>query len=341
MRNMRRGAACLLLALCLALTGTAMSETLMLQAIRDLVWDEELAFDPADFPTLEELVMETDSAVYSPELSLLLMCLATTAYDRDSVRQALIRLGFDEAAVYSADDDESPEYTTGWTLSRKELPDGRNLVLIVLRGSVGAFVEDTVWADDWSEDWKSNLDLGLFSALLTSGWHRGFRTAARHVHEALIELYGDDRENTVYVITGHSRGAAVANLLAMRLSNIHVPREHVYAYTFACPDVANEMENAWNPDGRHGNIFNLACVSDPVSYIPGRLGNAIGDVLGPLTSWGKFGVSLWFSDNWEDADVNRVNVSTHHPVTYLRFLRKGLGPEVFRDRATAERLALP
>lgn len=63
------------------------------------------------------------------------------------------------------------------------------------------------------------------------------------------------------VITGHSRGAAVGNLLADELNKDSLSYQKVYAYLFATPNTTKDPV-------AHNNIFNICNESDFVTYIP-------------------------------------------------------------------------
>ena len=79
----------------------------------------------------------------------------------------------------------------------------------------------------------------------------------------------------IVLITGHSLGGAVANLLAHDLNNTGWGQERVYAYTFASPTVVDE-----NKAGPDANIFNILnqCGSNNHS-VGGLVANACCDLV--------------------------------------------------------------
>lgn len=181
----------------------------------------------------------------------------------------------------------------------------------------------------------SNFDMRLNS----SRFHTGFADAAKEVYTNLEEEIGaENLSSTKFVITGHSRGAAVANLLEIKLSEIGVSNKNVYGYNFACPDVAVGLPTRWNWMGEHNNIFNINNAPDPISMVPGVIGGTINPI--PGTSWGKFGQSFWFARNWSNLDELTLDFSAHDQKQYLNYLRTKPSINIFRDWASRI-LALP
>lgn len=265
---------------------------------------------------LDYLVDNAISTIYNPELSHMLIALSNAAYDMNYIRQGFSHLGFSQC------DRHWCTFIT-FNIGTKKQNDGCTLALVVVRGSEG------------DADWWSNFDIRLNS----SRFHTGFADAANEVYTQLINKVGaENLSSTKFVITGHSRGAAVANLLEVKLSELGVPRENVYGYNFACPDVAVGLPTRWNWMGEHNNIFNINNAPDPVSMIPGVLGNVINLV--PATSWGKFGQSFWFARNWNNLDELALDFSAHDQKQYLNYLRTEPSISAFKDW-TSRILALP
>ena len=138
------------------------------------------------------------------------------------ITKAFLDLGFSDYQSFNYySDPNASAYgsdNAAFTIGQKQLPNGEALVLIVVRGSFGN-------PSDMTSDWLSNFRIDADS----SGRHYGFATAADKVYSLVIswlkDRYHNDfiKSNIRYVITGHSRGAAVANLLAVRLHDAGVP----------------------------------------------------------------------------------------------------------------------
>lgn len=202
--------------------------------------------------------------------------------------QTLERLGFknvrtESYALRSSVLDEVSSLLTGssdvaaYTLASKTViseEDGRpaTLLFVGIRGTYGA-------------EWLSNFN--FLGQSLGDVDHRGFKSAKEEVEEA-VRAYtrelGADPTRTRILVTGHSRGGAIANLLAADLDNASdsdsalAPASGIYAYTFAAPC-------ATRADNRHSqtfdNIFNVVNEADIVTQLPlpawgfGRYGSTV------------------------------------------------------------------
>ena len=167
--------------------------------------------------------------------------------------------------------DPNQEHKVGYAFARQTIISGRGeeyeLVVVVVRGTQG----------NYGNEWYSNFDIfrpgetqEQASARIE---HFGFSTAAGQLRAALDSYISADpnlrnADNIKFLVTGHSRGAAVANLVAHRLStdNVHTSGRNVYAYTFATPNPVrmSEIERS----GNVGNIFNFVNAEDFVTYMP-------------------------------------------------------------------------
>jgi hypothetical protein len=168
---------------------------------------------------------------------------------------------------YEAVAPELPD-KSGYSFCTKYLEiDGRQvpLVFVVIRGTNGR------------QEWYSNADIAD-SAKEKQKYHEGFANSAWMIGQDLktyMEKHGLREQATRIVITGHSRGAAVANLLGAFLDTGHYVRNeadpvlmpgHIYVYAFApansCSDLAERRSE------RYGNIFNIVNPEDVVPELP-------------------------------------------------------------------------
>ena len=245
---------------------------------------------------------------YNHELATASSVIAALAYAESTYYQAgsaqpaymenaLAKLGFDDVSTASyryrseivdevlnlfTDDSD----TVAYTIARKHLEVGegeaaRDLILVSIRGSYGS-------------EWLSNLKLApeggahesssedAFDALE----HGGYASAAEEVSAELNRWIAESRRGgakAAVLLTGHSRGGAIANLVAAELDDADAGERSsrapdVYAYTFASP--ATTLSNTAH-DARYGNIFNIVNPADIMPYLP-------------LRSWGyeRYGVNL-------------------------------------------------
>ena len=314
--------------------------------------DNKEEFTTEEFDrNLEELCFGQSATVYNPELAYMLMTLASGAYYKQCSIRNYDALGFSHETYnyyLAKDDTRYGKDSVAYTIGEKEVG-GKKIVLVTIRGSYGdKDGEDGNKEPDLNApDWKRNFNLGNAETDVT--WHRGFGTAASEVLESLQDRYGKklSADNTIYVVTGHSRGAAVANLVSVLISDNGVSKDNVYDYNFACPDVARNFGVSWNWFGDHDNIFNIGNVNDPVTWIPGALGDILGNASDSaidlaslfgvkdlsisgsersgrsvsLTDWGKFGRSYWFSDDWDNIELKGINFDYHNQKKYIEYLK--------------------
>lgn len=188
---------------------------------------------------------------YNHSLATTASALATLAYsDAALVLQGLsmFRFGLDAITVDSVAGDDP----VGYSFATKTLSNGSPLVVVTIRGTTS------------EAEWVSNMNVS--GGASSTAVHLGFDRAEQSIRTNLsswldvrgIPMLG----GTKYLVSGHSRGAAVANLLARRLTTVHgVATSNVFGYTFAAPNViANPVSNS--------NIFNIINPEDFVPRIP-------------------------------------------------------------------------
>lgn len=171
--------------------------------------------------------------------------------------------------------------------------DDSTVIFIGVRGSYGA-------------EWVSNFK--MLNDTTSNYDHEGFKAAEEEVKtalEAYITEIGADPANIKLLITGHSRGGAIANLLAADLNNGNtlfrsaISTADVYTYTYASPS-STQNETRSNP--KHDNIFNIVNPSDVVCQLP-------------LTSWnyGRYGITVSLPAASErNFDISLNSMQTSH-----------------------------
>ena len=172
----------------------------------------------------------------------------------ENIRDAYQLLGFSNVKIFNYNkslNDTSDKIA--YAIAEKRLPDGNTLISIVVRGG------------GYGCEWSSNMNVG------TGEYHHdGF-------YNAMLEVYSSVKTRIASVggpctlwITGYSRGAAVANLLAARLdddsmTNSQTSADRIFAYTFATPQ---GVTKAIGPsDERYNNIFNIVNPGDAVPNV--------------------------------------------------------------------------
>lgn len=155
------------------------------------------------------------------------------------------------------------------------------LVFVGVRGSYGA-------------EWLSNIK--ILNDTTSNSDHKGFKKAEGEIEEALTKYVWDigaDPSTVKLLITGHSRGGSVANLLGADFNNGKTPFEDmisadgIFTYTYASPA---STQNESRDHSKYDNIFNIINPSDIVCQLP-------------LASWnyGRYGVTVSLPGT-DDAD---------------------------------------
>ena len=176
-----------------------------------------------------------------------------------SMQKRLKKAGFDVSNIsvnMNAERDEVNYFIVKKSLGKK------TLVFIAAIGSN-------------KDQWYSNFDPAGYSNERKSKYakdesvHVGFNDAKEYVYSKLKKYLNDNgltnKNNTVFLITGHSRGAATANLLAAKLiDDSSYPNSNIFAYTFATPNVAKEREFT---NKVYSCIFNILNPEDFVTYV--------------------------------------------------------------------------
>lgn len=233
--------------------------------------DEHGVYIPFNL-SFKSLIYSSESTRYNPQLAYMLMALAYSAYNANgsgnkntlddcNIYYSYKSMGLDEDDIKlynyykKISDPEYGEDNVGFAFGRSTLPNGKKLVVVSVRGSVGAITSR-------SSDWKSNFNLGEVAP--GTYYHSGFKSAADKVMNELDGYSDGFDKDTVYVVTGHSRGAAVANIVSKLLVDKGISQDNVFDYNFACPDVARDASGVWNKDGKYNNIMNINDCSDPV-----------------------------------------------------------------------------
>lgn len=241
----------------------------------EAVWgQDDLGYYPNQFA---ESFAESSTS-YRRGIAALSLYLSSSVYRYDDIREALLNLGFFDIQGYAfnpADTDEVQETldqdsVANVVASKKLIIDGEVCVLVavIVRGTVG-------------QEWYGNFNVG------TGSEHASFYQSCLDVEERLagyMSEAGIPREKTKLLVTGHSRGAAAANLLAAELdgSLTYADQEDIYVYTYATPNVTRK---SGTDSSAYDNIFNIINPKDLVACVP-------------LPEWGygKYGITLSFPE---------------------------------------------
>lgn len=221
----------------------------------------------------DSTTFETPPEIFSPSLARTSLVLSSAAYQYECALDNLDILGFTHKAKFNYSDSYD-ENAVGLIIAEKQVAD-KTVVAVIMRGT-------------YAKEWYSNFDIG--HDIATTKVHNGFNNATEFALDKInvyLSNYGVDRDNVKFLITGHSRGAAVANLTAKSLIDKY-GKENIYAYTFATPNTTTS-DNASST--LYNGIFNFVNPEDFVAAIPPQ-------------SWGfkKYGTTIHFPT--PDTDEN-------------------------------------
>lgn len=200
--------------------------------------------------------IDRENDEYNYDLALLCSILSSSAYcSAKDVEFGLTDLGFSDIKTYNYDSDKADK--VAYTLASRYF-DGEKTVIAVLRGSVGS-------------EWESNFNIAESAyidgdnSILAKGYHEGFYKACDEFLGNLDSYCQQVGYIGNVIITGHSRGAAVANLAAAKLCEMN--NYKVFCYTFAAPKVKLLTEEEKAFDG-YNCIFNIINPEDTITYMP-------------------------------------------------------------------------
>ncbi|MBQ1305384.1 MAG: leucine-rich repeat protein, partial [Erysipelotrichales bacterium] len=248
---------------------------------------------------------------YNPEIAKCAVGMATAVYQWDYISAVLgeynLQFEFDEYK-------ETAENRKGnW--DREHTNEDNDFVRYVIatktfryQGEDYIFYCVPVQGTTSSYDWDSDFNIG------DTNDHEGFYAAH---DEIMVDLYEHltstsaayDKDHTIILTTGHSRGASVSNIVAGELTLGYSPRtginfsnlvspSNVYGYHFACPAISS---GSYVSDSKLKNIFSLNNADDLIPRLP-------------LEDWGykRYGITLTLPS------LDRINVNNRYRQIFSR-----------------------
>ena len=178
---------------------------------------------------------------------------------------------------------DNNDQNVSYVIAHKKV-NNKERIIVVIRGTDGVEWEGNFKI--YSESEMNNIHEG------DSHTHNNFSVAAEFLEEE-IENYCNKNFNNIdneLIITGHSRGGAVSNLVAKNLTVSQSFLPTVISYTFATPSVA--VKTVYNSMESYNNIFNYCRIKDFVPYIP-----LVND------NWNYWKYGKTYVNDYYDADV--------------------------------------
>ena len=248
---------------------------------------------------------------YNWQLAVVSSLLSTIAYDMnyldnvgttyathiESVRNWFSYHGFTGYDTYDSDymfltntQGYQDQHVSEMFVAHKTITSGstsKNLVCVVIRGT-----------NETLDEWQSNFDMGSTADYNSvSEWtnpnhHMGFDITSNRLNNWLstyLSGKGFNSSNTILWITGHSRGAALTNLLAAKRIDAGY---NVFAYAFATPGTTTSASAS---DAKYKSIFNIINEDDLVPQLP-------------MSVWGftRYGqvksnsIEKWYARDWDE-----------------------------------------
>ena len=208
----------------------------------------------------QDAYLSRDSAALDLELAREALKMSTLIYYRDQQAAYMRQAGFHTVGYWNFHRPAGDtRHICAYYIYQKALEDGRTAVLILIRGT-------------GNDEWALNMDV-MPSGDYDLPYAENFTLAAQDILDTQADYLGS-LENPVFLVSGHSRGAACANILGKMLTD-RFGAQRVYAYTFATPRTVRGEYPAY------GNIFNII---NPADYI----------TMLPLPQWGfaRYGVDV-------------------------------------------------
>ena len=192
-------------------------------------------------------MLPSDSSVMSAELAKKLLSVCTGGNEASN-SSLLINEGFSILFSKHYNKQKSDRsHNSAFTVGKLSFV-GKNYYAVTIRGTSGG-------------EWYSNFDFAPSHSNDTQ-YAENFMLAAQDVYLSIKSLLDADK-NAVVIISGHSRGAATANLLGVLLDEAYDPA-NIYVYTYATPNtVRGEAAKK-----EYKNIFNFINDNDVVTRMP-------------------------------------------------------------------------
>lgn len=252
-------------------------------------------------------MFQTSSYELNSDLAKVTVSLAAGCYKEAAIKESLVDMGFTDIVQYWYDENKSDEFY--WKSSKEDYSrcaftlGKKNTVIYNKNSNIYAVIVRGTKTSEWYGDFDvgnpyldENGNVTDYKELEYT--HEGFDIANSKWVMPYVKSYiqADSNysyDNSYIMVTGHSRGAAVANLVGYTLNSVSdynlAPKEQSYTYTYATPNVhlfldetrkAN-CETYPNRPAENKNIYNYC---NPGDYVPCM----------PISGWGfdKYGATV-------------------------------------------------
>ncbi len=205
-----------------------------------------------------------DNSYYNHDISKLCSEMVVAGYNAEDhiydLYEPLEELGFSNLKY----DMKTGRDQQNYFFASKSIRKARKDYNLVFCGCIGSHGKQ--WNSDFDPWGVGSSTVGHDTASLN---HKGFIDAKNYIRENLSDYFNEnnyDKDNTILLLTGHSRGAAAANLLAAEIidKGSFVSSDNLFTYTFATPNCTGDT-NISNP--KYNIINNIVFPTDFVTKV--------------------------------------------------------------------------
>lgn len=190
--------------------------------------------------------------------------------EESSINPVLVQFGFSELQHLVLRPSEVDPYDLCGLYLGNHIFENENKTYQVVVASIEGYPTDLMW--------HSNLDIGFDSTeyyeiygehpeWVNKKHHKGFDVTANRAYPKIVEytkqVHKNENAEQIVLVTGHSRGGAISNLIGKKLRDDNY-KSMVYA--FNGPRTTTESDE--NVLHYYSNIFNLNSANDYVSRYP-------------------------------------------------------------------------
>ncbi|WP_294429591.1 lipase family protein [uncultured Treponema sp.] len=240
--------------------------------------------------------------VYNHKIARLAAIFSTIAYvhadERPNTNELLKSyrlLGFNESNIYwnynldyNHPMNQNNQAAYSFAFKDIQTPSGtKKLVFLIIRGTPLS-----------ANEWLSNLNISD-STKKDIKVHEGFLSTCEIIKQDFYKFLQDNaisKSDSYFLISGHSRGAAIANLLgSIFYDDKVITSDKMFVYTFASPNVSQE-DRTQNDEYKF--IWNIVNAEDAVPTVPPNRNK---------WNWKKFGNTRVIANYWNSDPETYLN----------------------------------
>ena len=249
----------------------------------------------------------------------------------ETAKDALESMGFlsDNISMINYEEEEAIAHVVAHRDIAVNDNETRPLIVVIVRGSV----TENDWLVDFSTQFNSiDSTYGHFIDGSNLVWNSLYGVVdtpdnCEHCNEGCINCVGylsakEINAEPIILVTGHSLGAAVANLVAARLNSDSLEGlvenqteeqplgdENIYAYTFATPNVLSAESGEYSKIN-YSNIYNILNTNDTVPFVP----HSFDFTKWNSNEWFRYGQDFFFT---MPLDISYIPIATFDMVGLL------------------------